>query len=178
MKQDSKVFADQWMQSCEYFDRNRKSMEATFVIEFADGKFNIACNAIKKEYLNYKGEMERLANYVAKGAYIISFNTVCSVVNVTEDEKSKEKDFRVNTFKANFAEYLKCLLLSGRDTFINVIYSHAAMLDAAYQMRHLQFDGENWHNFKGDKLVDGIWNTENGARYSDQTSDLLMRITA
>ena len=45
-------------------------------------------------------------------------------------------------------------------------------------MRHLQFDGENWHNFKGDKLVDGIWNTENGARYSDQTSDLLMRITA
>ena len=178
LNQEYQTFTEQWMQNCEYLDRNQKSMVAFFEIKISDGKFTIACNEIKHEYFNYKEELEKPANYIAKGAYIISYNSICSLDDVKEDDIEKEKEFRKTTFATNFPEYLKCLFASGRDAFINTVYSHAGMLEASYQMRHLYFDGENWRNFKGEKLVDGIWNDKNGRRYSDQTSDLVARMTA
>ena len=173
-----KTFTDQWMQSWEYLDRNKKSMSATFEICYNDGKFHIACSEIDPQYSKYKDELEKLANYIAKGAYVIAFNVMCNTSNVRDEDISGEIEFRKNQFSDSFPDYLKYLLTHGRDPFLSIVYTHSAMLDSAYQMRHMRFDGKYWLNFKGETLVDGTWTSANGSKYADATSDLMMRMTA
>ena len=70
------------------------------------------------------------------------------------------------------------IVTNGRDPFLSIVYTHSAMLDSAYQMRHMYFDGKNWLNLKGEALINGTWTSANGFKYADATSDLMMRMTA
>lgn len=173
-----KTFTDQWMQSCEYLERNKTSMKAAFEMRFSNGKFNITCKSIDSQYSNYKEELEKLANYIAKGAYVVAFNVICNSVDVKSEDKEAETAFRKESFADSFPEYLNDLLCNGRDSFINLIYTHAAMLDSSYQMRNMRFNGKNWCNFKGEALINGMWTSEDGSRYADAASGLLMQMTA
>lgn len=177
-KNDYKAFTDQWMQSCEYLERNRKSMNAVFEMGYSDGKFHVTCKVIDSQYANYKEELEKLANYIAKGAYVVAFNVICNNMDVKDADKEAETAFRKKSFADSFPEYLNDLLGNGRDSFMNLIYTHSAMLDSSYQMRNMRFDGKNWCNFKGEALINGMWTSANGARYADASSDLLMQMTA
>ncbi len=175
---DYKTFTNQWMQSWEYLERNRKSMNASFEIRFSDGKFHITCNKIDPQYSTYKEELEKLANYIAKGAYVIAFNVICRPENVLDEDLAGETEFREKQFVDSFPDYLEYLLTQGRDPFLSIVYTHSAMLDSAYQMRHMHFDGKNWLNYKGEALINGTWISANGSKYADSTSDLMMRMTA
>ena len=163
-----KEFTDQWMQSWEYLDRNQRSMNAVFEMCFNDGKFHISCSEIDPQYSKYKEELEKLANYIAKGAYVIAYNVICNPSDVRDEDLSVETEFRKKQFADSFLDYLQYLLIHGRDPFLSIVYTHSAMLDSAYQMRHMHFDGKNWLNFKGEALVNGTWTSANGSKYADR----------
>lgn len=173
-----KAFTDQWMQSFEYLERNQRSMNAAFEVCFNDGKFHISCSEIDPQYSKYKEELEKLANYIAKGAYVIAYNVICNPSDIRDEDLPGETEFRKKQFVDNFPDYLQYLLTNGRDPFLSIVYTHSAMLDSAYQMRHMHFDGKNWLNFKGEALINGTWTSANGSKYADAASDLMLRMTA
>lgn len=155
----------EWEKTFVYFHKNRTNMKAKVHISIQEGRINIAVVSMDDKYSKYKGELERLALKIAKGAYIVAFNSLCKPAYPEEDDYEDEAAQGRQCLCENVLMYIEKLFNQGLEPFYCLLITQKHLFECAYQIRHMKYDGSKWVNAKGEHLENGSWVSPDGNQF-------------
>lgn len=159
-----------WENVYQYFHKNETNMEAKLHTEIEDGNIVVTVTSLKDEYLRYKDQLECLALDVAKGAYVIAFNSLCKPQYPSAEEYEDEAAQGRQCLVDNMMLYMNTLFNEGLEAFYTLLVTQLHLFECSYQIRHMKYNGIRRVTEKGKYLENGSWISPDGKFYSNMAA--------